>query len=78
LSPIDPGRSRIVVRALDGSATETPLTSDEGQNVQPSWSPDGKFVAYHSQRSGGVWIVPSRGGTPKQNRDRRLEAVVVA
>ena len=56
----------IVVRALDGSATETPLTSDEGQNVQPSWSPDGKFVAYHSQRSGGVWIVPSRGGTPKQ------------
>jgi Tol biopolymer transport system component/DNA-binding winged helix-turn-helix (wHTH) protein len=60
------GSFEIVVRALDGSATETPLTSDGAQNVQPAWSPDGRFIAYHSQRGGGIWIVPSRGGTPKQ------------
>jgi len=60
------GSFEIVVRALDGSATETPLTSDGGQNVQPAWSPDGRFIAYHSQRNGGIWVVPSRGGTAKQ------------
>ena len=60
------GAFEIVVRALDGSATETPLTSDGAQNVQPAWSPDGRSIAYHSQRRGGIWIVPSRGGTAKQ------------
>jgi Tol biopolymer transport system component len=75
LSPLDDaiayvtdrsGSFEIVIRALDGSATETPLTRDAGQNVQPAWSPDGRFIAYHSQRNGGIWVVPSRGGTPKQ------------
>jgi Tol biopolymer transport system component/DNA-binding winged helix-turn-helix (wHTH) protein len=60
------GPFEIFVRALDGSATEMPLTSDGGQNVQPAWSPDGTLIAYHSQRSSGIWVVPSRGGTPKQ------------
>jgi Tol biopolymer transport system component/DNA-binding winged helix-turn-helix (wHTH) protein len=60
------GSFEIVMRALDGSATETPLTNDGAQNVQPAWSPDGRFIAYHSQRGGGIWVVPSRGGTPKQ------------
>jgi Tol biopolymer transport system component/DNA-binding winged helix-turn-helix (wHTH) protein len=60
------GALEIYVRALDGTATETPLTDDGGQNVQPAWSPDGRFLAYHAYRRGGIWIVPSRGGTPKQ------------
>jgi Tol biopolymer transport system component/DNA-binding winged helix-turn-helix (wHTH) protein len=60
------GAFEIHVRVLDGSATESPLTSDQGQNVQPAWSPDGKFLAYHSYRRGGIWIVPARGGTPRQ------------
>jgi Tol biopolymer transport system component/DNA-binding winged helix-turn-helix (wHTH) protein len=60
------GTFEIFVRTLDGSATETPVTSNGGQNVQPAWSPDGTLIAYHSQRDGGIWIVPSRGGTPKQ------------
>ena len=60
------GSFEIFVRALDGSATDMPLTSDGGQNVQPVWSPDAAFIAYHSQRHGGIWIVPSRGGTPRQ------------
>jgi len=60
------GRFEIYVRALDGTATETPLTNDGGQNVQPTWSPDGRFLAYHAYGRGGIWIIPSRGGTPKQ------------
>ncbi len=60
------GSFEIYVRSLDDTATETPLTSDGGQNVQPAWSPDGRFLAYHAYRRGGIWIVPSRGGTPKQ------------
>lgn len=63
------GSFEIVVRALDGSPTETPLTNDGGQNVQPAWSPDGRFIAYHSQRNGGIWVVPSRGGTARQIAD---------
>jgi Tol biopolymer transport system component/DNA-binding winged helix-turn-helix (wHTH) protein len=60
------GSLEIYVRALDGTATETPLTDDGGENVQPAWSPDGKFLAYHAYKRGGIWILPSRGGTPKQ------------
>jgi Tol biopolymer transport system component/DNA-binding winged helix-turn-helix (wHTH) protein len=60
------GSFEIYVRALDGGASETPLTSDSAQNVQPTWSPDGKFIAYHSRHHGGIWIVPARGGTPRQ------------
>jgi Tol biopolymer transport system component len=60
------GSLEIYVRALDGTATEMPLTGDGGENVQPAWSPDGKFLAYHAYKRGGIWIIPSRGGTPKQ------------
>ena len=45
---------------------DVPLTTDGGQNVQPAWSPDGSLIAFHSYRSGGVWVVPARGGTPRQ------------
>ena len=60
------GSLEIYVRALSGTAAETPLTSDGGQNVQPSWSPDGRLLAYHSNRHGGIWVIPARGGTAKQ------------
>jgi Tol biopolymer transport system component/DNA-binding winged helix-turn-helix (wHTH) protein len=60
------GAFEIYVRALSGTATDTPLTSDGNQNVQPAWSPDGHLVAYHSYRRGGIWVIPSRGGVPRQ------------
>jgi Tol biopolymer transport system component/DNA-binding winged helix-turn-helix (wHTH) protein len=60
------GAFEIYIRALDGSARDTLLTSDGAQNVQPAWSPDGKFLAYHSRQKGGIWIVAARGGIPKQ------------
>jgi len=60
------GALEIYVRALGGTATDAPLTSDGGHNVQPAWSPDGRWLAYHSYKQGGVWVVPSRGGVPRQ------------
>lgn len=60
------GAFEIYVRAMDGTAVDTPLTSDGAQNVQPAWSPDGRYIAYHSYKNGGVWVMPARGGVPRQ------------
>jgi Tol biopolymer transport system component/DNA-binding winged helix-turn-helix (wHTH) protein len=60
------GSFEICVRASSGPATDTPLTSDGAQNVQPAWSPDGRFIAYHSYSRGGIWVIPARGGVPRQ------------
>jgi Tol biopolymer transport system component/DNA-binding winged helix-turn-helix (wHTH) protein len=60
------GALEIYIRSLDGTAVDTPLTTDGAQNVQPAWSPDGRFIAYHSYKNGGIWIVPARGGVPRQ------------
>ena len=44
------------------------LTSGNGHEFQPAWSPDGKFIAYvtWSSEGGQLWKVPSSGGTPVQ------------
>jgi Tol biopolymer transport system component/imidazolonepropionase-like amidohydrolase len=44
------------------------LTSGNGHEFQPAWSPDGKFIAYvtWSSEGGQLWKVPSGGGTPVQ------------
>ena len=60
------GAFEIYVRALSGGSADVPLTSDRQQNLQPAWSPDGRFIAYHANRRGGIWVMPARGGAPKQ------------
>lgn len=60
------GAFEIHVRGLGGGSSEIPLTSDGGQNVQPAWSPDGRSIAYHSLRHGGIWVIAARGGPPRQ------------
>jgi Tol biopolymer transport system component len=44
------------------------LTSGNGHEFQPAWSPDGKSIAYvtWSSEGGQLWKVPSSGGTPVQ------------
>jgi Tol biopolymer transport system component/DNA-binding winged helix-turn-helix (wHTH) protein len=60
------GRFEIFARALAPGAREVPLTADGQDNVQPAWSPDGRYIAYHSILRGGLWLMPALGGTPRQ------------
>ena len=44
------------------------LTSGNGHEFQPAWSPDGKSIAYvtWSSEGGQLWKAPAGGGTPSQ------------
>jgi TolB protein len=53
---------------FDFSAQESRLvTSDAFDNLNPAWSPDGKTLAYVSNRAGSwnLWTVPVDGGDPQ-------------
>jgi Tol biopolymer transport system component/DNA-binding winged helix-turn-helix (wHTH) protein len=52
--------------ASDGERRLQQLTSASGLEVEPTWSPDGRFVAYSSNRSGNfdIWVQPVMGGNP--------------
>ena len=44
------------------------ITANKARDVYPRFSPDGKWIAFSSDRNGNfdVFIVPSEGGNPKQ------------
>jgi serine/threonine protein kinase len=46
----------------------TRITFDDGLQNEATWSPDGSFVAYSSDRSGkfDIWVQPVSGGDPVQ------------
>jgi Tol biopolymer transport system component len=42
------------------------ITKDDGDEEDPSFSPDGSKIAYHSTRNGGgLFVVPALGGEPR-------------
>lgn len=47
-----------------GGATATRITSDPGDEVEPSFSPDGRSIVYAKREFGGIYVVDARGGTP--------------
>jgi dipeptidyl aminopeptidase/acylaminoacyl peptidase len=55
-------RTPAVQRAL------TRLTFDEGLQTGATWSPDGRFIAYSSDRGGkfDIWVQQTSGGDPVQ------------
>jgi Tol biopolymer transport system component/DNA-binding winged helix-turn-helix (wHTH) protein len=55
------------------------LISDAFNNIRPSWSPDGRWIYFGSDRTGSwqIWKIPSAGGTPAQvTRGGGMEPVV--
>jgi len=46
----------------------TRLTFDDGLQIGATWSPDGRFIAYTSDRRGkfDIWVQQIRGGDPIQ------------
>ncbi len=60
------GAMEIYVRPATPGGREIRITEDGGLNIQPAWSPDGRLLAYHSMTRGGVYVVPSLGGFPRQ------------
>lgn len=54
------------VDATGGEARQ--LTANAGYDTMPVWSPDGKNVAFASDREGGkdIFIVSAQGGTPRR------------
>ena len=54
-----------------GAASATRLTTDPGDERAPQVSPDGKWIAFYSSRSGyqDIWLVPAGGGEARRLTD---------
>ena len=61
-------RPRPAARTVDASPVIRPLTFDAGISTDPTLSPDGKLLAYASDRAGDghhdIWILQVAGGPP--------------
>ncbi len=58
-------RPDLYLKSVDGVAV-TQLTADPASDVQPAFAPDGKRIAFASDRSGNwdIWITGVTGGPP--------------
>src|SRR5271165_3276268 len=57
----------IWIAGEDGSGAQR-LTDNKARDVYPRFSPDGKFIAFSSNRDGNydVFVVSAEGGRPRQ------------
>ncbi|HEY2544230.1 MAG TPA: S9 family peptidase [Gaiellaceae bacterium] len=68
-------RSAIWVAPLDGSSNPVKFTSGERRDASPRWSPDGRRLAFISNRGkdektpGNLWVIPAEGGEARRLTD---------
>ena len=57
-----------------GGGEPVRLTTDPADERLLRWSPDGRYIAFASTRSGyqDIWIVPVAGGAPRKLTDRAM------
>ncbi len=60
------GSFEIYLKQLIPGAREVVLTSDGGQNFEPAFSPDGTQIAFYSRKRGGIWTIPTSGGSARR------------
>ena len=60
------GWFEIWMRPVGPGGAEQQFTRDGQQNTDPAWSPDGKWIAYHSVARHGIWLKPVDGGPARQ------------
>src|SRR5687768_6052600 len=60
------GSLELYQRGLTVGAPEVALTNNGGRNTEPEWSPDGRWIAFHSELLRGIWVVSAAGGAPQQ------------
>jgi Tol biopolymer transport system component/DNA-binding winged helix-turn-helix (wHTH) protein len=64
------GQFELYRRPVAYADGEVQITRDGHQNIDPVWSPDGKWVAYHSVAQHGIWLIPASGeGAAKRLTD---------
>jgi dipeptidyl aminopeptidase/acylaminoacyl peptidase len=67
-------RRHLYVAPADGSAEARQITDGDYEDSRPTWTPDGKSVAFSSARGddwdieliGDIYVVPAVGGEPKR------------
>ena len=65
---VRPTSALFVVVATSQQRALTRLTFDDGLQIGATWSPDGRFIAYSSNRGGkfDIWVQQISGGDPVQ------------
>ena len=67
-------RGAIWVAAVDGSEEPRQFTSGEKRDASPRWSPDGRWLAFTSNRgddkaAANLYVIPSEGGEARKLTD---------
>jgi TolB protein len=60
------GKNQIFIVKPDGSGLQ--MLTDKGNNEHPSFSPDGRFIAFTSDRDGrkGIYLMRANGEAQKR------------